>query len=150
VIDYGLARRATLESLSGRAFGCATTREDVCDAHPYLLRAARFHGQPTGRDSPVCRQHKLVDVSYVYGEQLGAYEGRVKGRAELEEMAHEHGEFRVYVVEVCRGCAWNHLVQSYVLGDGIDRRTPRDRRAPRGARSQRTAAHAGSGHGAEG
>jgi hypothetical protein len=24
----------------------------------------------------------------------------------------------VYVVEVCQGCAWNHLVESYVLGHG--------------------------------
>jgi hypothetical protein len=35
-VDYGLARRATLASVrSGR-----TTIADVCDAHPYLLRAA--------------------------------------------------------------------------------------------------------------
>jgi hypothetical protein len=26
----------------------------------------------------------------------------------------------VYVVEVCRGCGWNHLVEQYLLGrDGI-------------------------------
>ena len=34
------------------------------------------------------------------------------------EMAAEYGEFRVYVVEVCQGCGWNHLVCSYVLGTG--------------------------------
>src|ERR1700675_3771292 len=43
VVDYGLARRATLASVfSGR-----TTVTDVCDAQPYLLRAAKFHGEPT-------------------------------------------------------------------------------------------------------
>ena len=43
MVDYGLARRATLASVrSGR-----TTVADVCDAHPYLLRAAKFHGEPT-------------------------------------------------------------------------------------------------------
>lgn len=119
MVDYGLARRATLESLYG---GGPTMREDACDAHPYLVRAGKFHGEPTARECPVCRRERLVEVSYVYGEQLGAYEGRVKARAELEAMAREHGEFRVYVVEVCLGCCWNHLVQSFVLGDGVDRR----------------------------
>ncbi len=128
-VDYGLARRATLESLLG---GGATTPEDACDAHPYLRRAARFHGEPTGRECPVCRREPLVEVSYVYGEQLGRYEGRVKSRRELAEMAHEHGEFRVYVVEVGLGCGWNHLVQSFVLGDGVDRRA-RGQGAPGGA-----------------
>lgn len=134
VVDYGLARRATLESLLG---GGAVTPDDACDAHPYLRRAARFHGEPTGRECPVCRHELLVEVSYVYGEQLGAYEGRVKGRAELAAMAREHGEFRVYVVEVCRGCGWNHLVQSFVLGDGVDRRAARQvRRARSGTASE--------------
>jgi hypothetical protein len=62
-----------------------------------------------------------VHVSYVYGDELGQYAGRVKVTAELAEMARKHGEFRVYVVEVCTGCAWNHLVQSYVLGVGAVR-----------------------------
>ncbi len=35
-------------------------------------------------------------------------------------MAMSYRSFRVYVVEVCRGCGWNHLTQSYVLGrDGL-------------------------------
>jgi hypothetical protein len=118
VVDYGLARRAVLTALLG---GGATTREDACDAHPYLLRAARHHGEGTDRDCPVCRQERLVEVNYVYGDELGPYAGRVKTTPELEEMAREHGEFRVYVVEVCTGCAWNHLVQSFVLGDGVAR-----------------------------
>src|SRR6266568_1765558 len=101
VVDYGLARRATLASVrSGR-----TTVADVCDAHPYLLRAAKFHA-------------KLTHVTYVYGDELGQYEGRVKQARELAEMAAEYGEFRVYVVEVCQSCGWNHLASSYVLGTG--------------------------------
>lgn len=126
MVDYGLARRATLESLYG---GGPTMREDVCDAHPYLVRAGRFHGDPTGRECPVCRGARLVEVNYVYGDQLGPYEGRVKARADLERMAREHGEFRVYVVEVCLTCCWNHLVRSYVLGDGVDRRRARPSRS---------------------
>lgn len=131
VVDYGLARRATLESLLGGGATLSSWRDDACDAHPYLRRAGRFHGEPTARECPVCRRERLVEVSYVYGEQLGRYEGRVKSRRELAEMAHEHGEFRVYVVEVGLGCGWNHLVQSFVLGDGVDRRARGQRRRAR-------------------
>jgi Family of unknown function (DUF5318) len=114
VVDYGLARRATLASVrAGR-----TTVTDVCDAHPYLLRAAKFHGEPTGDGCPICRKAKLTHVTYVYGDELGQYEGRVRQSRELTEMAAEYGEFRVYVVEVCQSCGWNHLASSYVLGTG--------------------------------
>ena len=44
---------------------------------------------------------------------------------ELSEMESEFGEFRVYIVEVCRDCSWNHLSASFVLGDGIERKPPR-------------------------
>ncbi|HEY6277623.1 MAG TPA: DUF5318 family protein [Streptosporangiaceae bacterium] len=120
VIDYGLARRATLASV----FAGHTTVADVCDAHPYLLRAAKFHGEATETGCPICRKAKLTHVTYVYGDELGQYEGRVKQPPELAEMATEYGEFRVYVVEVCQSCGWNHLASSYVLGTG----EPRSRR----------------------
>ena len=114
VVDYGLARRAMLASVrSGH-----TTVADVCDAHPYLLRAAKFHGEPTENRCPICRKTRLTHVTYVYGDELGQYEGRVKQARELAEMAAEYGEFRVYVVEVCQSCGWNHLATSYVLGTG--------------------------------
>ncbi|MFM8405575.1 MAG: DUF5318 family protein, partial [Actinomycetota bacterium] len=51
--------------------------------------------------------------------------GRIKTNEELEEMQSEYGEFRVYVVEVCLGCGWNHLTASYLLGDGNVRKPPR-------------------------
>ena len=125
VVDYGLARRATLASvLSGR-----TTVTDVCDAHPYLLRAAKFHGEGTDVTCPICRKVKLTHVTYVYGDELGRYEGRVKRGPELDEMAAEYAEFQVYVVEVCQSCAWNHLASSYVLGTGEP--TPRRSRRAR-------------------
>jgi len=114
VVDYGLARRATLASV----FAGRMTTTDVCDAHPYLLRAAKFHGEPTTKPCPICRKSKLTHVTYVYGDELGRYEGRVKQSPELAEMATEYAEFRVYVVEVCQYCSWNHLASSYVLGTG--------------------------------
>ena len=55
-------------------------------------------------------------------------EDRIQHSAQLEAMAHEHGEFTVYVVEVCQDCSWNHLALSYVLGDGTPRRPPRRQR----------------------
>ncbi|MBO0826034.1 MAG: DUF5318 family protein [Actinobacteria bacterium] len=124
VVDYGLARRATLAAvLAGRV-----TVTDVCDAHPYLLRAAKFHGEPTDIKCPICRKMKLTHVTYVYGDELGRYEGRVKRGSELDQMAAEYGEFRVYVVEVCQSCAWNHLASSYTLGTG-EQAPRRSRRA---------------------
>lgn len=128
VVDYGLARRATLASvLAGHI-----TVADVCDAHPYLLRAAKFHGEATETACPICRRTKLTHVTYVYGDELGQYAGRVKQGPELAEMASEYGEFRVYVVEVCQSCAWNHLASSYVLGTG----EPRARRSRRARASE--------------
>ncbi len=105
VVDYGLARRATLASVQAGH----TTVADVCDAHPYLLRAAKFHGEPTEIRCPICRKAKLTHVTYVYGDELGQYEGRVKRGPELDEMAAEYGEFRVYVVEVCQVVAGTTL-----------------------------------------
>lgn len=111
-VEYGLARRATLHDLfSGRA-----STMDVCDAHPYLLRAAKYHGEPTADPCPVCRKGPLTHVTYTYGDVFKDTDGRVRATAELAAMEREHAEFRVYVVEVCRDCAWNHLVTSFVLG----------------------------------
>jgi hypothetical protein len=124
VIDYSLQRRATLLDLFTGSMGDG----EACDAHPYLLRAARFHGEATDSPCPVCRRTNLTHVTYVYGEELGQFSGRVKATAELEPMARQHGEFRVYVVEVCQECSWNHLTVSYVLGDGVSRRPPRRQR----------------------
>jgi Family of unknown function (DUF5318) len=113
-VNYVLARRATVASVrAGR-----TPVSDACDAHPYLLRAAKYHGEPTEVRCPICRKNNVTHVTYVYGDELGQYAGRVKKTPELTEMATEYGEFRVYVVEVCQSCGWNHLATSYVLGTG--------------------------------
>jgi hypothetical protein len=151
VVDYGLQRRAALAALAtGRA-----SREEVCDAQPYLRRAAVHLGELTDRLCPVCRREQLLQLVYVYGDELGQFSGRIRKAAELAEIAQTSGAVRVYVVEVCagpplvpgvpridrgldgrrdfrrparprqRGCGWNALVLSYVVGDGIPRRPPR-------------------------
>jgi hypothetical protein len=116
-IDYALARRATLAAL----FGGRATVTDVCDAHPCLLRAAKHHGEATKEPCPVCRKEPLTRVTYIYGDALGQYSGRIKAARELAELEYEVSEFKVYVVEVCQGCGWNHLRESFVLGHGGNR-----------------------------
>ena len=123
VIDYALQRRSSLEKL--RRPGKKLARLEACDADPMLLRAAKYHGEQTDNACPVCAAPKLTTLSYVFGEQLGQYSGRIKRKAELEEMAHEYGEFKVVVVEVCPACKWNCMIMSYLLGDGVKRKPPR-------------------------
>ena len=123
VIDYALKRRSTLQAL--KRPGRSLARHDACDADPLLIRAAKYHGEPASGPCPVCESTEMVVLSYVFGEQLGQYSGRIKRTAELEEMAHEFGEFKVVVVEVCPACGWNHMILSYLLGDGRKRKPPR-------------------------
>lgn len=111
-MDYALRRRALLADVHvGR-----TSPMDVCDATSYLLQAAKFHGEATSTDCPMCRRTQLVYTHWVFGDLLGAASGSARAVRELERMAQLFTEFTVYVVEVCQRCHWNHLVQSYVLG----------------------------------
>ncbi|WP_214371054.1 DUF5318 domain-containing protein [Pseudonocardia sp. H11422] len=114
VVDYVLQRRALLADVYSGRVGVA----EVCDASPYLLRAARFHGEPSEQTCPVCRKERLTLVSWIFGEELKHAAGSARKPEELERLAGIHNEFSVYVVEVCRTCSWNHLVLSYVLGTG--------------------------------
>ncbi|MEQ4300602.1 DUF5318 domain-containing protein [Plantactinospora sp. B6F1] len=116
VVDYSLQKRAVLREVhSGRV-----ATYDVCDASPYLKNAARFHGEPTETLCPVCRRENLTHVHYIYGDELKQSAGQARTRAELSVLAMTLREFQVYVVEVCRGCDWNHLVEQFLLGrDGV-------------------------------
>jgi hypothetical protein len=129
VVDYALQRRVVLADLyAGR-----TTTLDACDAHPYLLRAARYHGEPTEVSCPVCRKERLTNVHYVYGDELRGASGQAKSVSELHRMGMDHREFTVYVVEVCRSCGWNHLALSFVLGrDGLPGQDGPERREAAG------------------
>ena len=112
VVDYALRRLSLLaEVYSGR-----TGVSEVCDANPYLLRAAKFHGKQSSVMCPICRKEQLTLVSWVFGDHLGAVSGSARTAEELVLLAIRFEEFAVHVVEVCRTCSWNHLVKSYVLG----------------------------------
>jgi Family of unknown function (DUF5318) len=134
VVDYALQRRALLADVhSGRV-----ALAEVCDAGPYLLQAARFHGEVTAQMCPVCRKERLTLVSWVFGEALRHAAGTARRPDELEQLESRHGDFSVHVVEVCRSCRWNHLALSYVLGTDGD--PDADTGATRRARDRRRTA----------
>jgi hypothetical protein len=115
VIDYALARRATLAELArGRL-----SRGDACDAHPDLLRAARYHGEPTETGCPVCRKARLTRVTYAYGDELQHASGRARSSRSLDGLAARYAQLRIYVVEVCQPCGWNHLCLSFMIGTDV-------------------------------
>ena len=93
-----------------------TSSADACDAGTYLLQAASYHGRQTSTPCPLCRREPVVHVSWIFGERLGQASGSARSAEEIARLADAVDEFTVHVVEVCRSCRWNHLVQSYVLG----------------------------------
>ena len=113
-IDYRLARRHLIsEFTKGRL-----AQHEVCDAHPELVRAAREVGQPTSEDCPICADHKLVLVSYVFGPRLPAFGRCITSAKELRSFTRRRaseGQFSCYVVEVCPACHWNHLARTFAL-----------------------------------
>ncbi|MEU4156268.1 DUF5318 domain-containing protein [Actinoplanes sp. NPDC026670] len=116
VVDYSLQRRAVLRDVKNGRIGPL----EVCDASPYLRNAATFHGEPTDERCPICRRDNLTLVHYVYGDELKQSAGQARKLAELPVLAMTLREFQVFVVEVCRSCAWNHLIERFVLGrDGL-------------------------------
>ena len=83
MVDYALKRRSLLaEVYSGR-----TGVTEVCDANPYLLRAAKFHGKPSEVMCPICRKEQLTLVSWVFGDHLGAVSGSARTAEELVLLA---------------------------------------------------------------
>ncbi|MFC6396667.1 DUF5318 family protein [Luteococcus sanguinis] len=123
VMSHALQRRHALEQMRrpDRSF----TEDGPCDADPLLVRAALHHGEESDVECPVCGSDRMLNLNYTFGDQLGQYSGRIKSTPELEQMQDEFGEFTVRVVEVCPDCRWNHLITTYVLGDGKKRRKPR-------------------------
>jgi len=112
VVEHALARRATLADLrTGRVSAL-----EVCDASPYLKRAAAVYGARTERICPVCAKQALREVLWVYGDALGDADGTARTGAQVAGLAAERPDFMVYRIEVCGGCGWNHLVQTWRTG----------------------------------
>lgn len=111
-VDYSLARRAVLGDLR-RGLVC---RRDVCDAHPDLIRAANYAGELTMDPCPVCETGALRLVSYVFSDEFSKREnGKVWRRGNLAPLL-DFREVRLYTVEVCIDCRWNHLRSQVAVG----------------------------------
>jgi hypothetical protein len=110
-VDYTLAKRALLREFRVGLL----SRLDICDAHPELLRAARYVGVPASRACPVCKREDLRLLAYVYADGLKDDNGRVWELQKALALAAAHRGGACYVVEVCTGCSWNHLSRSYTV-----------------------------------
>lgn len=110
-VDYRLQRRRTLREVREGIIA----RNEVCDAHPELLRVARNSAPETGKKCPICEDEQLVSVTYVFGPRLPAGGKLALSRTELDRIALRSGTFASYQVEVCGGCGWNHLLRRQVL-----------------------------------
>lgn len=110
-VDYRLQRRRTLREVREGV----VAKNEVCDAHPELLRVARNSAPSTGADCPICEEHKLASITYVFGPRLPAGGKLALNQAELDRIATRSGTFASYQVEVCAGCGWNHLLRRQVL-----------------------------------
>ena len=113
-IDYRLARSLVLSEYRKGHF----SRVDVCDAHPLLLRAALDAGEDSGEECPICRNATLKLVSYVFGHRLPPSGRCVASTQELAKLAMPGKEFACYVIEVCLGCSWNYLIQTFSIARG--------------------------------
>ncbi|MHB2028861.1 MAG: DUF5318 family protein [Acidimicrobiales bacterium] len=119
VVEFGLVRHALLAKLAAGLL----RYEDVCDAHPELLRAARNVGRKSGEVCPVCGDAELVEVTYVFGTRLPAGGTCPTSRAELLKLERRDDPVQCYAVEVCPGCSFHHLARKWSSGTRRPRRT---------------------------
>jgi hypothetical protein len=114
-VDYTLAKRSTLRRLANGL----VSQVDVCDAHPELLRAAKYLGEEASEDCPVCAKAelRLVYYSFPIGKKLRRYGpgGRAHKAADLPELRAAPPTLTCYEVEVCMDCQWNFLRRGFDL-----------------------------------
>ena len=112
VVEYGLVRHALIEAVkSGRL-----RREDICDAHPELLRAAAHLGRPAGHDCPVCDSTNLKMVTYVFGAHLPPGGDCPPSVKELVKLEKRELPVQCYSVDVCLECHFHHLARKWNAG----------------------------------
>jgi hypothetical protein len=122
VVDHRLSRRHLINE-----FRRGRLRQDqVCDAHPELIRAARNIGTPATIACPICSEQELRLITYVFGPRLPSHGRCVSTAAELSKLNARPDELTAYVVEACVSCRWHHLLRVLPVGAG---RPPRARRA---------------------
>ncbi len=109
-VDYTLAKRALLLNFRRGLL----SRFEICDAHPELMRAARYLGADASRPCPVCKRDDLRLLAYVFAKGMKRHNGRAFGVEEALTLAARHAGGACYVVEVCTGCSWNHLAEAFL------------------------------------
>lgn len=110
IVDYTLAKRALLRDFRRGLL----SRFEICDAHPELLRAARYLGAEASVPCPVCKGHELRLLAYVFADGLRRNNGRAFELREGLELAAQQRGGACYVVEVCTDCCWNHLSEAFM------------------------------------
>lgn len=118
VVDHRLARRHMINE-----FRRGRLRQDqVCDAHPELIRAAKNIGSEATNACPICAESGLRLVTYVFGPRLPAHGRCVSTAKELNTLNSRSEELTAYVVEACIECRWHHLLRVLPVGRGRPRR----------------------------
>ncbi len=97
-------------------------QDQVCDAHPELIRAARNVGSAATSACPICGEPGLRLVTYVFGPRLPAHGRCVSTAKELNTLNGRSEELTAYVVEACIECRWHHLLRVLPVGRGKPRR----------------------------
>ena len=114
-IDYRLARQTTVNAWRSGNLGT----ELVCDAQPMLRRNAVECGTPVMEACPICEEYRMAHVTYVFGPRLPSHGRCISTPGELARLDERRGDLSAYVVEVCAGCGWNHLVRITSMGRGL-------------------------------
>ncbi len=118
VVDHRLARRHLINE-----FRRGRLRQDqVCDAHPELIRAARNIGAESRTTCPICQQVKLRLVTYVFGSRLPSSGRCVSTAKEMATLNERSDDLTAYVVEACTECRWHHLLRILPVGGVRTRR----------------------------
>jgi len=91
-------------------------RPEVCDAQPELLRVAKNLGRQSETECPICEHEQLVHVTFAFGPGLPPGGLPVSDLRELSKAARRNVDVACYVVEVCTGCSWNHLLSVFAAG----------------------------------
>jgi hypothetical protein len=138
-IDFRMMRRAYL----ARVHAGDVPRDDACDASVDLVFAAKHHGVQRRVACPVCSQHELRNVTYLFGPRLPKAGKCITSSRQLHDADSRPEHFTGYAVEVCVSCRWNHLLSATPYGG---RRRQGGRRARTQAAknprpSAKTAAH---------
>jgi hypothetical protein len=112
VIDHRLERRALINQFRvGRL-----RRDQVCDAHPELIRAATNVGTRTTMTCPICEEQELRLVTYVFGPRLPPHGRCVSTAKEMAALNRRPDELSAYIVEACIDCHWHHLLRVLPVG----------------------------------